>query len=168
VRYDKLKTFLYSDAFALFEKRMKKTVIAIVAVVLLVAVVVTATHRWGYTNYGSFYYHDYPFYGYPQTEQPVGVYVPAQEPTVVYPGSFAPQYSYPTPLSSEYLYRYGMSYVPRSSEGQLCGLMNGVAYGCEFGLECEYTISRVRGAGVCVRPRGLYPTPEISYPYYFG
>lgn len=147
---------------------MKKTVISIVAVVLLVAVIVTATHRWGYTQYGTFYYHDYPFYGYPQQEQPVGVYVPAREPQVVYPSPQAPQYVYPSPISSGYMYRKGMYYTPRSSEGQLCGLLNNAVYGCEYGLECEYRVSSVQGAGVCVRPRGAYPEQSMNYPYYFS
>src|SRR3989344_219430 len=93
-----LKTFLYSRIYFVFEKRMKKTVLAIVGVVLLVAVLVTATHRWGYSQYGAVYYYDYPFFYYDQVAQPPGVYTPFayERPSLVYP----------SPLSSDYLYRY--------------------------------------------------------------
>ena len=146
---------------------MKKTVIAIVAIVLLVAVLVGASHRWGYTRYGAVYYHTPQYMYYPAYHVPYYEYR-------------YPYYSYTSPLSSEFLYRYGppstayptLPELPRGSEGQLCGAVGGKTYGCEFGFVCDYTKSGVAGVGVCSRqtPTTTHPyqvsQPATNYPYY--
>jgi len=159
-----LKTFLYSRIYFVFEKRMKKTVLAIVGVVLLVAVLVTATHRWGYSQYGAVYYYDYPFFYYDQVAQPPGVYTPFayERPSLVYP----------SPLSSDYLYRYdppSAGDTPRGVEGQLCGLSGSEQFGCVSGLVCDYSKTKKAGLGICSKQAGIYPaSPSMTYPYYFN
>ncbi|MEM3153981.1 MAG: hypothetical protein QW165_00230 [Candidatus Woesearchaeota archaeon] len=125
---------------------VQKTVIALVVIVLLVAVIVSAAYRYTYWP---------PRYRYYYTYYPVQYYP--------YPVSY-PLYMYPyyySPLSAEYMFRYGtpevqVSYpaavqetAPRGSVGQLCGLVDSKAYGCYYGMVCDYTATGKPGIGVC-------------------
>ncbi len=164
---------------------VKKTIFAVVAVVLLVAVFAGAANRWGYTRYGAIYntgtpyytyypvFHDYPVesmyypYGY-DTYSPYlyDAWYPKSA-TVNYP--YAPQAEQSKYSPSEY---ETMS-IPRSAEGQLCGVLNSRQYGCQFGLVCDYTRTGTTGVGVCTsQPPHItnYPNqfgyPSTNYPYY--
>lgn len=173
---------------------VKKTIVAIIAIVLLVVVFVGASHRWGYTRYGAVYsygnpsnapsyvypygtYHPYQYYGdygYPTYTYPYGYYYPGQSeymyrygaPTTAYPYSrAAPETVYPY---------YPTPQVPRGQEGQLCGAIDERQYGCEFGYVCDYTKGGVAGLGVCSISPGsttTYPYqvgPSTTYPYYYS
>ncbi len=140
---------------------VKKTVLAIVGVVLLVAVLTGAVQRWyaGYSPY-RYYYTYYPvqhyplYYSYPSAIPPT-YYSPYDSPSYMYP--------YYSPLASGNLYRYGIpqvetsypmysSYkeeIPRGVAGQLCGSVGGTSYGCYYGMVCDYTITGQTGVGVC-------------------
>jgi hypothetical protein len=164
---------------------VKKTIIAIGVVVLLAAVFVGAAQKWGYTRYGTFYYYGDPPFSYSSTYvYPFGSYHPYQ----YYKEYGYPLYAYPYdykygPSYPEYGYPYGrqpvLSYpsystpnVPRGKAGQLCGVIESQAYGCEFGLECDYTKTGVAGVGMCTRqpPVTTYPYqvgPSTTYPYYY-
>ncbi len=160
---------------------VKKTVVAILAVVLLAAVFVGAAQRWGYTRYGAAYWYGYPYatpYSYyPYYQYPYyGTY---------YPIVRSPSYSYPyyySPISASYMYRYGAPGVvypapttyqppapeqPRSGEGQLCGLMDSKQYGCYYGMTCDYTKTTQQGVGVCTY-QSTSSSPSVTYPYYYG
>ena len=167
---------------------VKKTIIAVAAVVLLVAVFVGAAQKWGYTRYGAVYYYGTPYYSYaPYYVYPYGSYNYPYGSSVSYPYSGNPLYSYPYyyksgPLASENIYRSGapsVSYpsyssptIPRGRVGQLCGLIDSQAYGCELGLECDYTRTGVSGIGMCTKSISVttYPYqvgPSTTYPYYY-
>src|SRR5574342_728000 len=142
---------------------VKKTILAIVVVVLLVAVFSGAVQRLyrGYSPY-RYYYTYYPveyypaYYAYPSAFPPM-YYSSYQPPSEYYP-------YYYSPLASENLYRYGTPQVevsypmytsateqetPRGVEGQLCGKADGTVYGCYYGMVCDYTATGRTGIGVC-------------------
>jgi len=152
---------------------MKKTIsttFALVLIVLLVAVIVGASHRWGYTRYGGSYYspqysnpfYDSPYY-YPYADYP---YVSQYQALPAYASPY-----YYSPLSSPYLYRYGsykttpyteysrlptVSYPaavvqPRGVVGQPCGMIDNAQYGCVYGLTCDYNAASDPGIGICTR-----------------
>ena len=153
---------------------VKKTVIAIIVVVLLVAILTGASHRWGYTRYGAVYYYGSPYSYYPLYQYPYSPYSYYNYPSYAYPYYYGP-------LSSQYMYRYGAptsyyqapstsypyyqapSYqaptptvgLPRGTEGQLCGMSDGQQYGCEYGLVCDYTKTQKAGIGVCSTQAGV-------------
>ncbi len=169
---------------------VKKTIIAIVSVVLLVAVFAGAASKWGYTKYGAIYYTGVPYYtSYPvYHDYPLesmyypygfGVYYP-----YLYDGWYSPspnpQLNYPIgPTSQEKRYEYTppeyptMS-IPRSTEGQLCGVINSMQFGCQYGLQCDYTKTSSTGVGVCsalppsssTYPYQYYGSIPVNYPYY--
>jgi len=139
---------------------VKKTIIAIMAVVLLATIAATA-YNYGMTRYGTFYY-DSPYYSYYQYYKPYQYYYQTG-PSYAYP-----YYATPGPLSSDYMYRYGYYqspytqvrpevaypasvYTARGVEGQLCGQVNGGQFGCSYGLVCDYTKAEQQGIGVCSR-----------------
>lgn len=163
---------------------VKKVIVAIIAVVLVSAVLVGASHKWGYTRYGAVYYYGqptfsyYPVYNYPY----YGAY---------YPSTYYryPAYAYPyyyNPLASENLYRYGLpetSYayggtspymtlpLARSGVGAPCGIIDSSQYGCEFGLVCDYTKGNAPGVGECSRQTATTTYPyqvDSTTPYYYG
>ncbi len=161
---------------------MKKSILAVVAVVFLVAIIAATAQRYYYTRYGVFYSYPerygfyYPFYTYPSYASPSYVYP-------YYASRYYPPYYY-SPLSTEVMYRYGApttvypSYVgqaepelPRGVEGQLCGVVDSRQYGCVYGLVCDYTQGAKAGVGVCSRQSGstaqTYPPPSTVYPYYY-
>ncbi len=168
---------------------VKKTIMAVVAVVLLVAVFAGAASRWGYTRYGAVYnygtpdYTYYPVYhNYPRQSMyfpyGLGVYHP-----YLYDGWYSttpyPQVNYPIgPTSQEKRFEikpaeYPTVNIPRSADGQLCGVINSRQYGCNYGLVCDYTKTGTTGVGVCSRiPQQVtnYPYqaygPSTNYPYY--
>ncbi len=167
---------------------VKKTIIAVAVIVLLTAVFVGAAQKWGYTRYGAVYSYGTPSYSYaPQYVYPYGSYNYPYGSYISDPYSGAPLQSYPYyyrqgPLASENMYRYGaptVSYpsytspqIPRGMVGQLCGTMYNQAYGCEYGLECDYTKTGAEGIGMCTRPIHVttYPYqvgPSTTYPYYY-
>lgn len=129
---------------------VKKTVIAIVAVVLLVAVFSGAVQRLyaGYSPY-RYYYTYYPveyyagYYAYPSAYPPV-YYSPYQPPSQSYPYYYSTGYS---PLQ-EVSYP-ARAETPRGGPGQLCGKADGAEYGCYYGLVCDYTVTGTAGLGVC-------------------
>ncbi len=128
---------------------VKKTVVAIVSVVLLVAVFASASYRYGgYMPYRHFYYPEtvYPSY---VTYPPYYSYY--QQPSVSYPYSA---------LNDEYFYRYNVplktyqtytGVVPSAQAGMLCGNVGAGTYGCDFGLFCDYSKAIQPGVGVCTR-----------------
>lgn len=145
---------------------VKKTVVAILAVVLLATVIATA-YTYGYS------YSPYTPYGYQyQTYQsPYYSYYQYYRPSFGYPYySSRPAYAYPyyfSPLSSENIYRYGtpstvaqINYPStvgglRGAEGQLCGMVDSVNYGCASGLYCDYNKISTPGIGACSRSTGV-------------
>ena len=150
---------------------VKKTVLAIVAVVLLVAVVVGASYRYGgylpsrhvytyspETSYPKFYpytqtaypgytpYLNYPTYVnvYPAYSQPA-----YQRPSYVYPYySTVPPNRFGEPLQTYPTY---VGVTPRAREGMLCGSVGMGEYSCEFGLFCDYSRTAQPGVGLCSR-----------------
>lgn len=151
---------------------MKKSVLAIVLVVLIVAVSAVAWERWGVTRYGAvthygnpymYQSYDYPYYDYPGYVDFVGS--PAYAPTYFrYAPAYNPfgnyRYSYMNPLSGDYMYRYGLPQTEYAAvvqnlelpaaQGNLCGTFNGRAYGCQYGLTCDYTKVNAAGLGACM------------------
>ena len=149
---------------------VKKTVLAIVAVVLLVAVVVGASYRYGgylpsrysytynqemyYPYSPGTYYPEYaPYLNYPSY---VNVYPPYSQP--VYQ---RPSYAYPSYYSPVLPNRFGepvqtyQTYVgvtPRAREGMLCGSVGMGEYSCDYGLFCDYSRSAQPNVGLCSRP----------------
>jgi len=164
---------------------VKKTIIAVVMVVLLLAVFSSAASKWGYTRYGAVYYYDgYPFMTYypvfhdypiPSTQNPYGygIYNP-----YLYDGWYSanPEYNYPySATPSRFTYNppeYPTINMPRSAQGQLCGTLNNQQYGCASGLTCDYTKTNSVDVGICSKPRHVttYPYqvtyPSTNYPYY--
>ena len=153
-----------------------KTILLIVVVVLMAAFIVNADQDWGYTPYGTVYYygHNYrmnvsypagtyysPYsYSY-QYAYPYGTYHPwqYQRPDRGVPAYESPYYTRPAvsyPL-------YSTPLIPRGNVGQLCGVIGIQAYGCAFGLECDYTKTGIAGVGMCIKP--IYLT---TYPYQLG
>src|SRR5574342_138850 len=156
---------------------VKKTVFAIVGVVLLVAVFASAASKWGYTKYGAIYYSGYPSYQYYPLyhDYPIesmyspygfGVYYP-----YLYDAWYSPypnpQLNYPIgPTSQEKRFEYtapplNTLRTPRSAIGQLCGMINGMSFGCQPGLDCDYTKTQATGVGVCA----VIPPQSTTYPY---
>ncbi|MBW2969953.1 hypothetical protein KY309_00360 [Candidatus Woesearchaeota archaeon] len=146
---------------------VRKTIVAIIAVVLLVSVFVGA-RQWGYTRYGALYYYGDPFFMYyPVPYYPTpGVYY-SNYPE--YASPYYPMYSYPYPgyaypyygpLTQEYAYRFGapavISTPTRSREGQVCGISGTTQMGCEYGLVCDYTKGTQAGLGVCSQETAPY------------
>ncbi len=166
---------------------VKKTIVAVLAIVLLSIVFVGAAQRWGYTRYGAVYSYGTPYYSYyPLYQYPFygGYYSYYRSPYYTYP-------YYYSPLASDYVYRYGApstaypsptagygapstaypspvsGELPRGGEGQLCGMIDSQQYGCEYGLVCDY---KQGGVGVCARQSGgvTYTSPPTAaYPYYY-
>lgn len=166
---------------------VKKTVLAIVGVVLLVAVFAHAANQWGYTRYGALYYSDSPYYSYYPVyhDYPIeSMYPPYGSYGSWYPYLYdgwypaSPEMNYPfSPTSSERYYQpdtaeYPGMYIPRSEEFGLCGALNGRQYGCTWGLVCDYTKTGQVGVGVCSKVTNptTYPYqlsyPSTNYPYY--
>lgn len=109
---------------------VKKTVIAIICIVLLAVISVSAYKKIGMTDYGAVYQYNYPFghasYYYPYYQYPVVEYpyygddVYLDTPKYYTTSYYAPvgfeypanplgnyRYSYLNPISSHYMYRYG-------------------------------------------------------------
>ena len=144
---------------------VKKTIIAVVAVVLLVAVFAGAASRWFYQYYpyGYSYYMYYPVPYYPaynnalSNEYPYAYNYPYANPTTTYPyySSAAASYSMPTtsyPASPT---------LPLGKMNQLCGLIGTAQYGCSYGLVCDYTKTSTTGVGLCTS----LPTQTTTFPY---
>ncbi|MEM3153982.1 MAG: hypothetical protein QW165_00235 [Candidatus Woesearchaeota archaeon] len=121
---------------------VKKTVIAIVLVVLLVAVFAAASYRYGgYLPYQSYYgpkmayprYVSYPGFPYPTYQPPSYVY-----PYYVPVGAYPERYPVQTPWTFT-------GVVPPPKEGQLC------SDGCAPGLVCDYSRTSQPNVGVCAR-----------------
>jgi len=164
---------------------VKKTIIAIAAIVLLAAVFTQAANRWGYTRYGAVYYTDSPYYTYypvyhnypvESTSPPYGF---DQNYRYLYDGWYPgnPAVSYPyNPSPGNYFTYTGAAYpvvtVPRSPENGLCGVLQGKQYGCTFGLVCDYTKTGQVGVGVCSKSTSTTTYPfqvgykSTNYPYY--
>ena len=127
---------------------VKKTVISIVAVVLLVAVFASASYRYGgYMPYRYFYYPEtvYPSY---VTYPPYSYYQP---PSVAYPYSFLNEQSfnrYSVPMKT---YQTYTGVVPRQQAGMLCGNVGSSTFECDYGLFCDYSGAVQDSVGVCRR-----------------
>ncbi|MEM3153983.1 MAG: hypothetical protein QW165_00240 [Candidatus Woesearchaeota archaeon] len=156
---------------------VKKTIIAIVLVVLLVAVFAGAASKWGYTRYGAIYYAGVPSYNYYPVyhDYPIesmyfpygfGVYYPYMY-DGYFPASYTPQMNYPLGPSSQerrFVYtpaEYPTMMAPMSAEGQLCGVINSRQYSCRYGLTCDYTKTGTTGVGICAK----LPMDSTTYPY---
>ena len=164
------------------EKMVKKSVITIVAVVLLVAIVVGASQKWGYSRYGAVYSYGNPYYMYaPGYVYPYGTYHPDQYYQYYgYPTYMTPSYYYPySPLSTEYSYgNPSVSSIapvtPQGKAGQLRGSIGGTDYGCVYGLVCDYTKTGITAVGVCSSQSQVttYPYQIATYntqpPYYYS
>lgn len=144
---------------------VKKTVIAVAAIVLLTAVITGAyTYTYGYN------YSPYAPYGYQYGvfQSPYYSYYQYYRPSYSYPYySSRPAYVYPyyySPLSSEHMYRYGtpstvaqVNYPSAGggltgAQGQLCGMVDSIQYGCASGLYCDYNRITTPGIGMCAQP----------------
>jgi hypothetical protein len=125
---------------------VKKTVIAIVAVVLLVAVFASASYRYGgYMPYRYFYYPETAFPSY-VTYPPYSYYQP---PSVAYPYSFLNEQSfnrYGVPLKTYPTYT---GVTPLQQAGMLCGNVGSSTFECDYGLFCDYSGSIQKNVGVC-------------------
>jgi len=118
---------------------MKRVMLSIFLIVLivLVASIGASAYRYGSTRYGAVYYYDSPYYSYYP---------------VYYPGTqYAAYYNTPpNPLSEDWVYRYGYPTPVQEIPGQLCGLVDGIKFGCASGYLCAYGKTSVPGVGVCI------------------
>lgn len=159
---------------------VKKTVIAIVAVVLLVAVFASASYRYGgylpsryvYApqspylpqTVNPYFATNYPTYNYPYYYP----YAPYTYPSYIYPYYYygsgtLPSYSYPYyALTADKAVRTGRpsetypTYVgvkPRGQKGQLCGKVGVGEFDCDYGLTCDFTATPQPDVGICLPPR---------------
>jgi hypothetical protein len=83
----------------------------------------------------------YPYYRYTYAHPYYGYYFSEMPASYTYSSPRAPSKDYPSGVYKS---------EPRGMEGQLCGLLDGKQYGCEFGLVCDYRISEP-SIGVCSR-----------------
>lgn len=126
---------------------VKNTVIAIVSIVLI-AVISVSAYSYAWSRYGVFYnvVPQFPYYpNYYNQYQPQVVYPTYlyQQPTPEFPYSYPYQpYDYGVP---EVAYPYSVQ-----TSSQLCGLIDGKPYGCNYGFLCDYGKTEVQGLGVCV------------------
>ena len=123
---------------------MKNTIIAILAIVLI-AVVSVSAYSYAWTRYGVFYNNDaeYPYYPY---------YYNSYSQDMVYPAYWNEE-----PVTSDMLYTYGSAQQPDTlypyslqTSSRLCGLVDGKPYGCNYGYLCDYSQTNLQGVGACV------------------
>ena len=156
---------------------VKKTIIAVVSVVLLVSVFAGAySGQYNYNSYARYagyapiyyagvpYYNYYPIYHYPFSNYYDWLYEPYYKPSVAYPASVSNLNTYSNPSSSS---------IPRGSANQWCGVINNKPVGCDFGLVCDYTKSGITAVGVCSKQNydTTYPyqvSPSITNAYYYS
>ena len=164
---------------------VKKTIIAIAAIVVIAAIFASAARIiWNnpyYSNYSPYAY-QYPYLSSPYSYSYTPYYsYPYYASSYYYPSYISPYYNYPYygPLSSEYMYRYGgpttsypyspttnypASTTERGVQGQPCGIIYSQQYGCEYGMVCDYSKSGISGVGVCT----TQSLPESSVSPYVG
>ncbi|VVB81950.1 Uncharacterised protein [uncultured archaeon] len=145
------------------KKMVRRTVIAIIGIVVIVLVVAVIVNAYsvGYTRYGPVYYYGSPYYMY----YPV-YYGP--QPGVNYPYNYyySPSYAYPYYYPTDYKNNYGLPSVNypypagviRGSVGQTCGMMDNQQVGCDYGLVCDYSKTTQKGMGIC--------SVASNYPYF--